>query len=142
MTFKEIMADQKVKRRAYLCWSLSLLPILWSVFAGLPWHSAVLYTTWLVLAPFMYSIKVQYPDHFEDPLSQLRLEGKMLHVKQHQVEIAQVSKVAIDQMNDHTAFIDFPYNMFGKLKFSFPATELPAVKAFFRQHCPDIQIIR
>lgn len=90
----------------------------------------------------MNIIKVQYPDHFEEPLSQLRLEGKMLHVKQHQVEITDVSKVVIDQLNDRIAFIDFPYNMYGKLKFSFPLEQLPAVKTFFRQHCPHIEIIR
>ncbi len=87
------------------------------------------------LSPFMNSMNVQYPDRFEEPLSQLRLEGKMLHVKQHQLEITNVSKVAIDKMNDRTAFIDFPYNMYGKLKFSFPVEQLPAVKSFFRQHC-------
>jgi hypothetical protein len=141
MTFQEIMADKKTKHQAYICWSLSMLALLLPVFADIPWHSAVIFSAWLIFAPFMKSMNVQYPDHFEDPLSQLRLEGKMLHVKQHQVEVAYVNKVAIDKINQHTAFIDFPYNMFGKLKFSFPTQQLPAVKAFFQQHCPHIQII-
>jgi hypothetical protein len=141
MTFKEMMADKKIKRRAFICWGLSLFPIFLTMFTSLPWHSALVYSAWLLFAPFLYEVKVQYPDHFEEPLSQLRLEGKMLHVKQHQLEIADVSKVAIDKMNDRTAFIDFPYNMYGKLKFSFPLEQLPAVKSFFRQHCPHIQIV-
>ncbi len=141
MNFKEMMADKKIKRQAYICWSLSIVSLLLPVFADIPWNSAVMFSAWLIFAPFLNSMNVQYPDHFEQPLSQLRLEGKMLHVKQHQLEIADVSKVAIDKMNDHTAFIDFPYNMFGKLKFSFPVEQLPAVKTFFRQHCPHIQII-
>lgn len=141
MTFKEMMADKKIKRRVCICWGLSLFPIFLTMFTSLPWHSALVYSAWLLFAPFLYEVKVQYPDHFEEPLSQLRLEGKMLHVKQHQLEIADVSKVAIDKMNDRTAFIDFPYNMYGKLKFSFPLEQLPAVKSFFRQHCPHIQIV-
>jgi hypothetical protein len=141
MTFKEMMADKKIKRRACICWGLSLFPIFLTMFTSFPWHSALVYSAWLLFAPFLYEVKVQYPDHFEEPLSQLRLEGKMLHVKQHQLEIADVSKVAIDKMNDRTAFIDFPYNMYGKLKFSFPLEQLPAVKSFFRQHCPHIQIV-
>ncbi len=142
MTFKEMMADRKIKRQAYMCWSLSIVSLLLPVFIDVPLQSALMFSGWLIFFPFMNIIKVQYPDHFEEPLSQLRLEGKMLHVKQHQVEITDVSKVVIDQLNDRIAFIDFPYNMYGKLKFSFPLEQLPAVKTFFRQHCPHIEIIR
>jgi hypothetical protein len=141
MTFKEIMADKKVRRWAYLSWGLSPWPVVWFLYADPTWHLALLYSLWLISAPFSFRKQQPFPDFFEDPLSQLRLEGKMLHVKQHQVEVAYVNKVAIDKINQHTAFIDFPYNMFGKLKFSFPTQQLPAVKAFFQQHCPHIQII-
>ncbi|MBU1621694.1 MAG: hypothetical protein KJ556_19990 [Gammaproteobacteria bacterium] len=145
MTFKEIMADTKAKRWACLSWSASLLLLVYFFYAekDLLLFTPLIYSLLLAVLPFTNKNHTHqlFPEYFDDPLSQLRLEGEMLHVKQHQLTLANVNKVAIDQLDDTKAFIDFPYTMYGKLKFSFPAKELPAVKAFFQQHCPDIQII-
>lgn len=145
MTFKEIMADKKAKRWACLSWSGSLLLLVYLFYAeqGQAWFTPLLYAVGLAILPFTNKNHAHhfFHEYFDDPLSQLRLEGEMLHVKQHQLTLANVNKVAIDQLDETKAFIDFPYTMYGKLKFSFPAKELPAVKAFFQQHCPDIQII-
>ena len=145
MTFKEIMADKKAKRWACLSWSGSVLILVSMFFIDHDqfWFTPLIYSFLLAIQPFLYREQSHqlFPEYFENPLNQLRLEGNMLHVKQHQLEMTDVSKVAIDKMNEHTAFIDFPYNMYGKLKFSFPLEQLPAVKTFFRQHCPHIQIV-
>jgi hypothetical protein len=141
MNFKPIVVDQKLKRQMYICWALSPFPLVLAYLMDLAWLPAIGISYWLLFGPFIFRVKTQYSDHFEKPLNQLRLEGKMLHVKQHQVEIAKVHKVAIDRINADTAFIDFPYTMYGKLQFSFPAKELPAVKQFFQQNCAEIQII-
>ncbi|MDR7122263.1 hypothetical protein [Rheinheimera soli] len=146
MTFKEIMADKKAKHWACLSWGGSLLLLVYFLYAeqDLLLFTPLIYSLLLAVLPFTQKNQTYqlFPEYFDDPLSQLRLEGEMLHVKQHQLTLANVNKVAIDQLDETKAFIDFPYTMYGKLKFSFPAKELPTVKAFFQQHCPDIQIIR
>jgi hypothetical protein len=145
MTFNQIMADTKARRWACLSWSGSVLLLIYSFYAeqGQFWFTPLIYSFLLAIQPFTYREQSHqlFPEYFETPFSQLRLEGQMLHVKQHQLAVSDVHKVAIDQMDETKAFIDFPYNMYGKLKFSFPLEQLPAVKTFFRQHCPHIQII-
>lgn len=145
MTFKQILADKKAKRWAFLSWSASALLLLsmFYVELGQLWFTPFVYSILLAVLPFSNNNKNHqlFPEFFDDPFSQLRLEGEMLHVKQHQVEAVNVKKVAIDKLDDTKAFIDFPYTMYGKLKFSFPLEQLPAVKAFFHQRCPQIEII-
>jgi hypothetical protein len=145
MTLKQIMANKKARRWAYLSWSGSLLLLVSMFYVELDqfWFTPLIYSLLLAIQPFTYreqSLQL-FPEYFENPVSQLRLEGQMLHVKQHQLVVTDVHKVAIDQLDETKAFIDFPYNMYGKLKFSFPLEQLPAVKSFFRQHCPHIQIV-
>lgn len=77
-----------------------------------------------------------------DVMAELKIEQDMLHVKQRQFKVTDIKKVALDQLDNENAFIDFPFNVYRAAAMRFPASQLPAVKAWVQQHLPQAEIIR
>lgn len=85
--------------------------------------------------------------HFEqafvpDVMAELTIEQDRLHVKQRQLKVADIKTVALDQLDNDYALIDFPCNVYRAAAMRFPVAQLPAVKAWVQQHLPDAEIIR
>ena len=76
-----------------------------------------------------------------DVLAELKIEPDMLHVKHRQLNIEKVKRIVVDQLDKQHAIIDFPFNGYGKLAMRFPASQLPALQDWFRQHLPHTEII-
>ncbi|WP_213995432.1 hypothetical protein [Arsukibacterium sp.] len=84
----------------------------------------------------------QQAEFVPDIFTQLKLEQQMLHVKHRQLQIIDIKKVVVDQLDDKEALIDFPFNVYQKLAMRFPASQLPALQAWLKQYLPTAQIIQ
>jgi hypothetical protein len=77
-----------------------------------------------------------------DVFAQLKLDQPMLHVKHRQLQISDVKKGVLDQLDEQQAIIDFPFNVYQKLAMRFPASQLPAMQQWLNQHLPLAQVIK
>lgn len=77
-----------------------------------------------------------------DVMAELKIEQDVLHVKQRQLKVTDIKKVALDQLDNDYAFIDFPFNVYRAAAMRFPVTQLPTVTAWLQQHLPHAEIIR
>tara|TARA_R110002126_G_scaffold16500_16_gene65854 strand:+ start:1800 stop:2249 length:450 start_codon:yes stop_codon:yes gene_type:complete len=85
--------------------------------------------------------KRHLPVFVPDILAELKLQQDMLHVKHRQLPVSKIRKVALNQIDDKEALIDFPFNVYQKLAMRFPASQLPALQAWLKQYLPMAQII-
>lgn len=84
----------------------------------------------------------QHAEFVTDVFTQLKLEQQMLHVKHRQLQIADIKKVVLDQLDEQQAIIDFPFNVYQKLAMRFPASQLPALQQWLNQNLPLAQVIK
>lgn len=108
------------------------------IFVGLLALNAALQALCLGVFP-----QKQFEQEFvPDVMAELKIEQDWLHVKQRQFKVADIKSVALDQLDDENAFIDFPFNVYRAAAMRFPASQLPTVKAWVQQHLPQAEIIR
>lgn len=85
--------------------------------------------------------KKHLPVFVPDIFAELNLKQDMLHVKHRQLQLSKIKKVALDQLDEQHAIIDFPFNVYQKLAMRFPASQLPALHNWLQKHLPDARII-
>lgn len=86
--------------------------------------------------------KKHLPVFVPDIFAELNLKQDMLHVKHRQLPLSKIKKVALDQIDDKEAVIDFPFNVYQKLAMRFPASQLPAIQHWLSQNLPGAQLIK
>lgn len=97
-----------------------------------------------IQALFIGAFPNKHFDHefVPDVMAALKIEQDVLYVKQRQLKVTDIKKVALDQLDNEYAFIDFPFNVYRAAAMRFPAAQLPTVKAWVQQHLPQAEIIR
>lgn len=108
------------------------------IFLGLLALNAALQALYLGVFPQKQFEQVFVPD----VMAELKIEQDWLHVKQRQFKVADIKSVALDQLDNENAFIDFPFNVYRAAAMRFPASQLPTVKAWVQQNLPQAEIIR
>lgn len=115
-------------------WQLSNREAIWALI----WCNVAIQV--LVLGVFPQ--KHHEPALVADILAELKLEHDMLHVKQRQLKVSEVKKIALDKLDDEYAFIDFPFNIYRAVAMRFPIAQLPALTAWLDANLPDAEIIK
>lgn len=81
------------------------------------------------------------PEWVADVFTQLKREQDVLHVKQRQLRVQQIKKVALNKLDEQQALLDFPFNFYRAAAMRFPASQLPAVKHWLATELPQAEII-
>lgn len=76
-----------------------------------------------------------------DIFSQLKCEQGVIYIREQQLSINKVKKVALDKLDEKYAFIDFPFNIYRAAAVRFPLSQLPEIHLWLQQHLPDAEII-
>ncbi len=122
---------------------LSLLAVAWFLYSGALLQAFIATGACMQILTLGLVPPQQYEQEFvADIFSQLKLEQDMLHVKQRQLKVSAVKKIVLDQLDEEQALIDFPFNIYRAVAMRFPAAQLPAVRAWLKQHLPAAEIIR
>jgi len=81
------------------------------------------------------------PEWVADVFTQLKREQDVLHVKQRQLQVQQIKKVALSKLDEQQALLDFPFNLYRAAAMRFPAKQLPALKTWLAAELPQAEII-
>ncbi|RUO23105.1 hypothetical protein CWE08_00170 [Aliidiomarina iranensis] len=99
--------------------------------------------TLIIFLLFPESLSSKIPaDKTKDMLGLLARHEDRLRVGMEQVAISMVKKVAIDEYDERYGIISFPYTNKISASYYFPIEQLPAVRAWFKNTIPELEIVR
>ena len=81
------------------------------------------------------------PEWVADIFTQLKREQDVLHVKQRQLKVQEIKKVALSKLDEQQALLDFPFNLYRVTAMRFPAAQLAALQAWLATELPQAEII-
>lgn len=122
---------------------LCLILTIYSLFRSDPIWAILSFNLAIQCAFFGLIPKKQHEPYLTtDIFSQLKCDQDIVYIRDRQLPIHQVKKVALDQFDKDYALIDFPFNIYRAAAVRFPLSQLPQIQCWLQQHLPDAEIIR
>jgi len=95
-----------------------------------------------LLFPEIMSNQSHLGDKTKDMLKLLSVDGSKMRIGMEWVERQQIRKIALDEIDETYAIMQFPYTNKVSTNYLFPKEQLPEVKAWLETYAPEIELIR